>query len=60
VLRVRQFAASAYDKSPSAGPKEAERFPVQAPDYATARRWALAYVLQVLKLKDFELRMVGS
>ena len=35
-------------------------FPVQAPDFATASRIAFTYVLNVLKYKDFELRIVGS
>jgi hypothetical protein len=60
MLRVRQFTATVYDRHPAAGQKEAESFPVQAPDYVTARLWAFAYVLQILRLKDFELRMAGS
>jgi hypothetical protein len=33
---------------------------VRAYDHAMARDMALAYVLQVFKLKDFELRVVGD
>jgi hypothetical protein len=35
-------------------------FPVHAPSYTTASDMAFTYVLQVLKLKDFELRIVGA
>ena len=58
MLKVRPFAATVFHKS-VAGLKM-ETFPVRAEDYMTARRLASAYVLQVLKFKDFELRMVGS
>jgi hypothetical protein len=37
-----------------------EEFPVRAVDYATASRIAFDYVLKVLKLEDFELRIVGA
>ena len=37
-----------------------EIFPVYVEDYLTAKSVALNYILEVLKLQDFELRMVGS
>lgn len=37
-----------------------EIFPVYMEDYLAAKSLALSYVLQVLKLRDFELRMVGA
>ncbi|MBW8878088.1 MAG: hypothetical protein JF614_24250 [Acidobacteria bacterium] len=59
MLRIRHFAASvAYQNS--FGQTQEDEFPIHAPDYATASRIAFSYVLQVLKFKDFELRIVGS
>jgi hypothetical protein len=59
VRRVRCFTASVsyQDKG---GAKREETFPVNAPDYSSATSLAFAYALLVLKLKDFELRMVGA
>ena len=37
-----------------------EVFPVRAYDHATAIDLAVAYVLRVLKLTEFELRVVGG
>jgi hypothetical protein len=37
-----------------------EAFPVRTTDRATASDLALAYVLQVLKLREFEIRIVGA
>jgi hypothetical protein len=42
------------------GAKQEETFPVNAPDYSSATSLAFAYALLVLKLQDFELRMVGA
>jgi len=56
--RIRRFAASVT--YPVGRDSAREEFPVQALDPAAANDLALAYVLQVLKLKDFELRVVGS
>jgi len=42
------------------GQMQEDDFPVRAQDYATASRIAFTYVLNVLKYKDFELRIVGS
>ena len=43
-----------------AGQETEETFPVKAPDRSSASDLALAYVLQVLKLEEFELRIVGA
>jgi hypothetical protein len=57
--RVRRFQASvAY--LDSAGVETEEKFPVVAADPDAARDLAVAYVLTVLKLKDFELRIIGA
>ena len=37
-----------------------DTFPVRAHDHARATEMAVDYVLHVLKLKEFELRVVGS
>jgi len=37
-----------------------EAFPVRAADHPVACELVLAYVLAALKLKEFELRVVGS
>jgi hypothetical protein len=37
-----------------------ERFPIRAVERESASEMAVAYVLEVLKLKDFELRIVGG
>jgi hypothetical protein len=57
--KVRHFAVSVSIRNAN-GQSEEETFPVHASDYATASRLALVYVLEVLKHKDFELRIVGS
>jgi hypothetical protein len=59
VRKVRCFKASVsyQDKG---GVKQEETFPVMAPDYSSATSLAFAYALLVLKLQDFELRMVGA
>lgn len=57
--KVRSFAVSVSYQRPT-GEQEEETFPVRAYDYDTARRMALSHVLNVLKYKDFELRIVGS
>ncbi len=44
----------------AAGEETEEAFPVNAPDRSTASDLALAYVLKVLKLGEFELRIVGA
>ena len=57
--KVRRFAVSVSYQKPT-GEQEEESFPVRAQDYDTARRMALSHVLNVLKYKDFEMRIVGS
>ena len=57
--RVRHFAVSVSTRNAN-GQSEEDSFPVRASDYATASRLAFVYVLEVLKYKEFELRIVGS
>ena len=57
--RVRQFGASVTYRNDSGKPQE-EDFPVLATGYDEANRLALTYVLQVLRLDDFEMRVVGA
>jgi hypothetical protein len=59
MLRIRRFAASVAYQS-SDGQMQEDEFPIHASDYATASRIAFNYVLNVLKFKDFELRIVGA
>jgi hypothetical protein len=56
---VRRFEASVTYRD-GKGAEQEESFPVHARDYALANRMAFAYVLEVLKLAEFELRLVGS
>jgi hypothetical protein len=56
---VRHFEATVSYRD-SAGQEHEEVVPVYACDYGEANRLVFAYVLQVLKLKEFELRVVGS
>ncbi|HVF60967.1 MAG TPA: hypothetical protein VNJ70_14265 [Thermoanaerobaculia bacterium] len=37
-----------------------QRFPIRATEHEEACEMAFAYVLEVLKLKEFELRIVGG
>ncbi|MFL6196864.1 MAG: hypothetical protein ACJ75H_21955 [Thermoanaerobaculia bacterium] len=55
---VRSFAASVTFHHE--GQSHEEEFPVLAHDYDQATRMAFTYVLQVMRLGDFELRVVGS
>jgi hypothetical protein len=57
--RVRCFVASVEYRD-SVGQPHEETFPVNVEDYSTATTVAVSYVLQVLKLQDFELRIVGA
>jgi hypothetical protein len=57
--RVRRFEACVTYRGPEGRDVE-EIFPVYVEDYLTAKSVALTYILEVLKLQDFELRMVGS
>jgi hypothetical protein len=58
-MRVRQYAASVTYRN-GEGKLQEEEFPVNSRDHAAALRTAFAYVLQIMKLEDFELRVVGS
>ena len=58
-VQVRVFTAS-VDYSDAEGGAREESFPVYAPDYPAAKDIALNYILQVLKLQDFEMRIVGA
>lgn len=57
--KVRQFVASVTYRNGD-GTGHEETFPVRTHDYESAKKLALSYVLHVLKLQDFELRIVGS
>ena len=57
--KVRCFVASVTYRENDGTDKE-ESFPVRVMDYATAQSVALTYVLQTMKLEDFELRIVGA
>jgi hypothetical protein len=57
--RVTPYAASVTYRD-AQGKLQEEEFPLRARDYSTAMNIASTYVLQVMKLKDFELRVVGS
>ena len=56
---VRRFGASVTYRTSDGRPHE-EDFPILATGYDEANRLALAYVLQVLRLDDFEMRLVGA
>jgi hypothetical protein len=58
-MAIRRFAASLTYRRKD-GTIHEEEIPTWAEDYGAANRLALAYVLQVLKLRDFELRVVGA
>lgn len=57
--RIRRFEAHLTYRN-SEGEEREETFPVQAEDYETAKSVALSYALQILKLQDFELRIIGA
>jgi hypothetical protein len=59
VKKVRRFVASVTYREADGTDRE-DTFPVQVADYDMARSVAFAYVLQILKLEDFELRIVGA
>ncbi len=56
--KVRCFVASVSYRED--GTDREESFPVRVMDFSTAQSLALTYVLQTLKLEDFELRIVGA
>jgi hypothetical protein len=57
--KVYSYSASVFYRN-SGGEDVQEKFPVVAPDRAAASDLAFAYVLQVLKLGEFEIRIVGA
>jgi hypothetical protein len=57
--KVRRFTASVEYRD-AEGKNLEESFPVTVEDYATATALAESYVLQVMKLREFELRIVGA
>jgi len=58
-MPIRRFAASVSYRDHEGAPRE-EEIPVRAESYDAANRLVLAYVLEVMKLREFELRIVGS
>ncbi len=58
-LPVRRFEASVSYRD-GEGRDEEQVFPVLTSDFQQANRLAFAYVLEVLRLSEFELRLVGS
>lgn len=59
MARVTPYAVSVTYRD-AQGKMQEEEFPLRAGDYSTAMDIAATYVLQVMKLKEFELRVVGS
>jgi hypothetical protein len=57
--KLRTFSAQVTYKD-SVGVSCEETFPVTVADYDTAKDLAFRYVVEVLKLKDFELRIAGG
>ncbi len=57
--KMRTFAAEVSYKD-SIGTSCEETFPVTVDDYDTAKDLAVRYAVEVLKLQDFELRIVGA
>ncbi len=57
--KVRHFRASVSYQDKDRAERE-EAFPVKASEYSSATSLAFAYALLVLRLQDFELRMVGA
>lgn len=58
-MKVRLYSVTVAYQSGDGRSRE-ERFPVHAYDPSMATDMAVAYVLQVLRLKEFELRVVGG
>jgi hypothetical protein len=59
MLKIRPYSATVAYRD-SEGKMQEEEFPVSAVDNAEASDLAFLYVRQVMKLEDFELRVVGS
>jgi hypothetical protein len=58
-MAIRRFSASVSYRNKE-GTLQEEEIPVHAEDYERANHLAFTYVLQVLKLREFELRIVGA
>jgi len=59
MMRVRRFMAE-VSFTDSSGLSQEQSFPVYEAGGGAAKLLALSYVLQILELKDFELRIVGA
>lgn len=57
--KVRRFVAQVTYSGSDGGVRE-DSFPVYSYDFQAAQSMALNYVLAVLKLGEFELRLVGA
>jgi hypothetical protein len=57
--KVYRYSVTVTYRDAAGRPAE-ESFPVVAADRAAASDLACAWVLQVMKLRDFELRIVGG
>ena len=58
-MKLRLYSATVTHRGNDGRVRE-EAFPVRAAEHPVACELALAYVLAALKLKEFELRVVGS
>jgi hypothetical protein len=59
MLKIRLYSATVAYRN-ALGKMQEEEFPVRATDNAAASEIAFLYVRQVMKLEDFELRVVGA
>lgn len=57
--KVHAYSASVTYRD-AGGQETEEVFPLRAADRAAASDLAVAYVLRVLKLQEFEIRIVGA
>jgi hypothetical protein len=57
--KVRRFVAHVAYTGSDGGARE-DSFPIYTHDFQVAKSMALSYALAVLKLGDFELRLVGA
>lgn len=57
--RVVRYSATVSYRNEN-GKLQEEEFPLRATDYSTALDSAVSYVVNVMKLQDFELRVAGS
>jgi hypothetical protein len=58
-MAVRRFSVSVAYRTQD-GAQQEDEFPVWSDSYAPAKELPLGYVLQALKLGDFELRLAGA